>query len=204
MTTHMENIKVCAVGDGAVGKTSALISYTTNSFPQEYEPTVFENYSCALMVDGKPISLQLWDTAGQEDYDKLRPLSYPQTDGFLLCFSISSPNSFANIKSKWYPELVHYCGTNVPIVLVGLKSDLRTDRATIRHLQGLGKDLVSQQEAEALAEELGMEYREMSALTQEGMMNTFNTVVRSSLEGQKKKKPKKKFLRRMWSKLFGR
>lgn len=52
------------------------------------------------MVDGKPISLGLWDTAGQEDYDRLRPLSYPQTDVFLICFSIVSPPSFDNVKAK--------------------------------------------------------------------------------------------------------
>jgi hypothetical protein len=52
------------------------------------------------MVDGRPISLGLWDTAGQEDYDRLRPLSYPQTDVFLICFSIVSPPSFDNVKAK--------------------------------------------------------------------------------------------------------
>ena len=55
------------------------------------------------MVDGKPISLGLWDTAGQEDYDRLRPLSYPQTDVFLICFSIVSPPSFDNVKAKVCP-----------------------------------------------------------------------------------------------------
>ena len=77
------------------------------------------------------MELALWDTAGQEDYDRLRPLSYPDTDVILMCFSVDSPDSLENIPEKWTPEVKHFC-PNVPIILVGNKKDLRNDPATIK------------------------------------------------------------------------
>ncbi|KAH9271574.1 hypothetical protein BASA83_006182 [Batrachochytrium salamandrivorans] len=129
----MQTIKCVVVGDGAVGKTCLLISYTTNKFPSEYVPTVFDNYAVTVMIGNEPYTLGLFDTAGQEDYDRLRPLSYPQTDVFLVCFSVVSPASFENVKEKWFPEVRHHC-PGVPCLIVGTQMDLRDDSATIEKL----------------------------------------------------------------------
>ncbi|XP_016120419.1 transforming protein RhoA-like, partial [Sinocyclocheilus grahami] len=125
--------KLVIVGDGACGKTCLLIVFSKDQFPEVYVPTVFENYVADIEVDGKQVELALWDTAGQEDYDRLRPLSYPDTDVILMCFSIDSPDSLENITEKWTPEVKHLC-PSVPIILVGNKKDLRNDEHTRREL----------------------------------------------------------------------
>jgi len=177
----MQNIKCVVVGDGAVGKTCLLISYTTNAFPGEYIPTVFDNYSANVMVDGRPVNLGLWDTAGQEDYDRLRPLSYPQTDVFLICFSIISPHSFDNVKSKWWPEIQHHA-PGVPIILVGTKSDLRGDDAMGQQLAAKGLRMITPEESQARQREIGaVSYMECSALTQEGLKNVFDEAIRAAM-----------------------
>ena len=77
-----------------------LISYKENKFPREYVPTIFDNDVITLSIGGEQYNLGLFDTAGQEDYDRLRPLSYPQTDVFLVCFSVINPASYENVKEK--------------------------------------------------------------------------------------------------------
>ncbi|KAI4831126.1 hypothetical protein KUCAC02_002722 [Chaenocephalus aceratus] len=119
-------VKCVLVGDGAVGKTSLVVSYTTNGYPTEYVPTAFDNFSAVVSVDGHPVKLQLCDTAGQDEFDKLRPLCYTSADVFLLCFSVVSPASFQNIPEKWISEIRRHAPF-VPIVLVGTQCDLRED-----------------------------------------------------------------------------
>jgi Ras-related C3 botulinum toxin substrate 1 len=186
----MQNIKCVLVGDGYGNlKTDICIAYTLNQFPGEYIPSTFDNYSANTMVDGKPINIGLWDTAGQDDYDRLRPLSYPQTDVFLIVFSIISPHSFENVKSKWWPEL-QYHAPGVPVILVGAKAHLREDEETISQLAGKGLRMIMPEEMEACRREIGaVDYLECSAETEKGIKTLFDKAIRAGLAG---KKPKKK------------
>ncbi|KAK4090243.1 hypothetical protein PCL_04284 [Purpureocillium lilacinum] len=166
---------VCVVvGDGAVGKTCLLISYTTNKFPSEYVPTVFDNYAVTVMIGDEPYTLGLFDTAGQEDYDRLRPLSYPQTDVFLVCFSVTSPASFENVREKWFPEVHHHC-PGVPCLIVGTQVDLRDDPSVREKLARQKMTPVRREDGERMAKELGaVKYVECSALTQFKLKDVFD------------------------------
>ncbi|KAM7097826.1 ras-related C3 botulinum toxin substrate 1-like [Molossus nigricans] len=187
----MQAIKCVVVGDGAVGKT-CLLSYTTNAFPGEYIPTVLDNYSANVMVDGKPVNLGLWDTAGQ-DNDRLCPLSYPQTDVFLIFFSLVSPASFENVCAKWYPEVRHHC-PNTPIILVGTKLDLRDDKDTIEKLKEKLTPITYPQGL-ATAKEIGaVKYLECSALTEQGLRTVLDEAIPAFLCPPPIKKRKRKCL----------
>ncbi|GFO49337.1 ras-related c3 botulinum toxin substrate 2 [Plakobranchus ocellatus] len=174
---HEIKMKCVVVGDGAVGKTCLLTSYCENTFPEEYVPTIFDNTTVDLKVDNREVTLGLWDTAGQEDYDRLRPLSYPGADVFLLCFAINNKASAANIKVKWYPELDFHC-PRVPIVLVGTKLDLRFDKNLTT-----AKTLIPKSEGEKIAKNIkAVKYIECSALTQQNLSEVFDEVVRANLQ----------------------
>ncbi|KAM0944583.1 putative small GTP-binding protein [Dioscorea sansibarensis] len=183
-------IKCVTVGDGAVGKTCMLISYTSNTFPTDYVPTVFDNFSANVVVDGSTVNLGLWDTAGQEDYNRLRPLSYRGADVFLMAFSLISKASYENIHKKWVPELKHY-SPNVPIVLVGTKLDLRDD------LQFLGEQPsvtpISTAQGEELKRMIGaVAYIECSSKTQQNVKAVFDAAIRVVLRPPKPKRKKRK------------
>lgn len=187
MSGEVTHLKTVVVGDGAVGKTCMMMAYSQNIIEEEYIPTVFDNYSCHVLVDEKVVALSLWDTAGQEDYDRMRPLSYPGTDVFIICFNLISPPSLNNVKFKWLPELKHHC-PDIPIILVGNKADLR------REFEKAGKgETISTREGESTAKLIGADgYFECSAIHQEGLNELFDGALRSAIAKRNKLKRKKK------------
>ena len=146
-----------------------------------------------MEVGGKPITLSLWDTAGQEDYDRLRPLSYPGTDVFMVCYSMVDPESLKNAKKKWINEL-QATAQSSPIMLVGTKQDL------VNNSEWLAENNttpVSTEDAKAVQEELGLyAHMETSALTQYNLKKCFDDAIiavmknrdKSSKEAKDKKK----------------
>jgi len=174
------------VGDGAVGKTSLLISFATDKFPTDYVPTVFENYTAQMNLNGETILLHLWDTAGQEDYDRLRPLSYPGTDLLLMCYSTANKPSLESIKRKWSPEIKHHIPT-VPLFLVGTKLDLKEE---LKKNPNPDFEIVSTEEGQAMADSIGaLKFFEISAKTRLNLDVLFQEAVNHvlSLVDAKKK-----------------
>ncbi|KAL8736119.1 MAG: hypothetical protein Q9181_002534 [Wetmoreana brouardii] len=174
--------KFVVVGDGGCGKTCLLISYSQGYFPEKYVPTVFENYitHTTHQPSGKIIELALWDTAGQEEYDRLRPLSYPETDLIFVCFAIDCPNSLENVMDKWYPEVLHFCPTT-PLILVGLKSDLRTKRVCIDLLKTQGLTPVTPEQGQRVAKQMGAMYVECSSKEMKGVDEVFELAVNTAV-----------------------
>ncbi|XP_052795827.1 cell division control protein 42 homolog isoform X2 [Mya arenaria] len=121
-------VKCVIVGDGAVGKTSMLLSYTTGGIMMDYIPTCFDCYTVDMKVREKNYTMSIIDTAGQETYDRLRTLSYYDTDVFIVCFSVADEDSFQNIKTKWIPELRQY-RPDTPFILVGTQCDHRVSKS---------------------------------------------------------------------------
>ncbi|AAS50954.1 ABR182Wp [Eremothecium gossypii ATCC 10895] len=176
--------KLVIVGDGACGKTCLLVVFSKGQFPEIHVPTVFENYVADVDIDGRRVELALWDTAGQEDYDRLRPLSYPDSNVVLICFSVDLPDSLDNVQEKWVSEVLHFC-QGVPILLVGCKVDLRNDPQVLQQLQAEGQRPVTAAEGSAVAGKIGaVAYLECSARTGQGVKEVFDTATRAALSGK--------------------
>ncbi|CAO3628065.1 unnamed protein product [Mucor hiemalis] len=138
---------------------------------------------------GKSIELSLWDTAGQEEYDRLRPLCYPETDVILACFAIDQIQSFENVKDRWIPEMDHFL-FNTPRLLVGTKGDLRSNDKRIFELNTNGQKLISIEQAEELAKKIKTQYIECSAKQNSNISKVIQTaanLIANNKGGMKRK-----------------
>ncbi|KAH3745726.1 small GTP binding protein RAC1 [Pelomyxa schiedti] len=175
-STETPRNKITLVGDARVGKTSMVTAVTNNTFTETYTPTLREIVSSATMlIEGEPLTVTLWDTTGDENYDRLRPLAYPDTQVCLICFSLDSPLSLSNVLAKWHPEVCYHC-PNAKIILVGTKMDLRVAGSSVD--QGY-------YQPEQVAKDIGAKaYLTCSARTEHGLLAVFRTAAELVLNKQ--------------------
>ncbi|XP_069475689.1 rho-related GTP-binding protein RhoF [Ambystoma mexicanum] len=191
-TSGKKEVKIVIVGDGGCGKTSLLMVYAKGSFPEQYAPSVFEKYTTSVTVGNKEVILHLYDTAGQEDYDRLRPLSYQNADIVLICYDVMNPTSFDNVLIKWHPEVNHFC-RGIPVILIGCKTDLRKDKERLRKLKACQQEPITYNQGEATCQQMrAEEYLECSAKFRENIENIFRDATKTALYSMKKAKNHKR------------
>lgn len=187
-----DELKIVIVGDGGCGKTSLLMVYAKGDFPEKYAPSVFEKYVTTVSHGGKEIQLNLYDTAGQEDYDRLRPLSYQDADMVLVCYDVMSPTSFDNVTIKWFPEVHHFC-RDVPLILIGCKTDLRKDKEQARKLKASGQEPITYMQGEETRQQIQADlYLECSAKYRENVEDIFREATKRALAIRRKNRQRKK------------
>lgn len=169
--------KLVLVGDVQCGKTAMLQVLAKDCYPETYVPTVFENYTAGLELEEQRVELSLWDTSGSPYYDNVRPLCYSDADAVLLCFDISRPDTVESALKKWKAEIMDFC-PSTRIILVGCKTDLRTDVCTLMELSNQRLTPISHEQGTLLAKQVGAEvYLECSAFTSE---KSIHSVFRSA------------------------
>ncbi|KAI8841318.1 GTP-binding protein rho1 [Chytridium lagenaria] len=178
--------KLVVVGDGGCGKTALLMVHSGLEFPEVYVPTIFENFVSTIITQNKCVELSLWDTAGQEEYDRLRPLSYPGSDVVIVGYDVSKPPTCWNVRDKWFPEVNHFL-PDCPRILVGMKSDLRNDAGIIETLRQNSLKPVSYEEGQRVATEIGAKkFFECSSRTGEGVNEIFACAAKLALKSKRR------------------
>lgn len=190
----MESYKVVVLGSGGVGKSALTIQLVQGRFVAAYDPTIEDSYKKTIDVDGHDVSLDILDTAGQDDFAPMRTSYMRQGKGFIIVYAIDDRSSFEEVE-VFHRDLTRTKGTpNVPVVICGNKCDLEDKR------------VVSKTEGEELAGRLGGLFFETSALANINIENSFRELVKKIREqtqpspaadqnkasGEKKKKKGKK------------
>ena len=169
--SNLDGIKVTLIGDSSVGKTSIINRFCKNIFDQNLSSTLGANYSQKIIEkDGKNIRLDLWDTAGQEKYRAIGRHFYRESFIVCLVYDITNKNSFENIKSIWYPELMEH-GEKLKIIgLIGNKNDRYLDES------------VDEKNVKEFADEIQALYKKTSALDNTGIEDLFDELVSKYIE----------------------
>ncbi len=134
------NYKILLAGDESVGKTSLIRRLVKNEFAIDYKPTLgFEITSHSLQIKDMPITLVIWDIAGQTSFQSLRREYYKGSDGFLLVFNLANRLSLRNLE-YWTTEIKEIC-PNAPLLILGNKSDLPDQKVTAAEMQKMTQKL---------------------------------------------------------------
>ncbi|KAH7114068.1 P-loop containing nucleoside triphosphate hydrolase protein [Dactylonectria macrodidyma] len=191
--------KLFITGDGNCGKTSLLraalhgplqpkiqtadvIVGLQNNEPFERVPGTYEYFVSVEKAKDILVRLIVWDSAGSFESHRLDPLQYLQNHVFLIGFSIDSPASLENVEWKWKPEAAHHC-PGVPIILVGLKKDLRDTHIPLKRKGKRTASYVTKSQGEAVARTIGAyNYIECSCLTGEGVRDVFKAAAMATLK----------------------
>ncbi|KAK3763992.1 hypothetical protein RRG08_004357 [Elysia crispata] len=175
------SLKCVVVGDGAVGKTSMLLSYATRRFPTAHVPSVFDNHAGSVKMGLRRRHMEILDTGDMTENPKIRQSLYYDADVFVVCFSVISPESLRNVEEVWLPEIRAHA-PHTPFILVGLQADLRTYTGILSQLESSGQSPVTKALGKAEAKRLGASsYLETSPLVERDTRKLINSAVRSAL-----------------------
>ncbi|KAM6972619.1 rho-related GTP-binding protein RhoH [Aplochiton taeniatus] len=174
------SVKCVLVGDCGVGKTALLVRFTSETYPDRYVPTVYENAGVEVYMDGVPISLGLWDTSGNDVFKSVRSMSYQQADVVLLCYSVANPTSLANVRQKWMGDVRHNL-PRVPVLVVATQTDQR-------EMGSHRENCTSSTDGRRVAQEVRAKgYVECSSLSNRGVQQVFEFAVRTAVNQAKKR-----------------
>eukprot|EP01088_Endostelium_zonatum_P015246 TRINITY_DN3652_c0_g1_i2.p2 TRINITY_DN3652_c0_g1~~TRINITY_DN3652_c0_g1_i2.p2 ORF type:complete len:197 (+),score=57.29 TRINITY_DN3652_c0_g1_i2:207-797(+) len=163
----MADYRIVVVGSGGVGKSAITVMFIQGTFVSKYDPTIEDSYTKGVEVDQQSCTLDIMDTAGQEEFRALRDQYMKTGHGFLIVYSITSPTSYeAAADFRKAIARVQEDKPDIPIVLVGNKKDLEEERE------------VSFEEGKQLATRIGADFMEASAKNQININESFYALVR--------------------------
>ncbi|ORX59131.1 P-loop containing nucleoside triphosphate hydrolase protein [Piromyces finnis] len=169
----MQTIKIVIIGDSQVGKDLLIFNYTTNKGIKDYKQTSYDNYEVTINISNHPCKLELTSVLASAEYERFRPLSYANTDVFLMCYNVNDEETMNSVRNKWYPEIHKFC-PGTPYILVGTQKDRIKDEKKLEEIDKAGKKLAKEIKA--------VNFISCSADTGEGIKDVFNKAIIAALD----------------------